>query len=63
MAFAREEYFVELLEDCIAAVNRIEVPEEHQGAVVAALIQSDSINGLRKALMLSRAMMREPMAA
>jgi len=51
MAFVREEYFVELLEDCIAAVNRIEVPEEHQGAVVAALIQSDSVNGLRKALL------------
>jgi len=56
----RFAYFDDLLQDCIAAVNRIEVPEEHQGAVVAALIQSDSINGLRKALLQVEANRRGP---
>ena len=55
MAHAREEYFVELLQDCVAAVIRIEVPNEHKGVVVAALIQSDSLNGLRKALLQAEA--------
>lgn len=51
MAFARIEYFKELLSDCAEAVIAMEIPDEHQGVVIAALIESDSYNGLRKALL------------
>jgi hypothetical protein len=47
----RQFYFQDLLEDCLNAVLEMEIPEEHQGVVIAALIQSDSYNGLRKALL------------
>ena len=46
---SRAEYFKDLLADCIDAVDQMDINEEHQGAVIAALIQSDSYNGLRKA--------------
>lgn len=48
---ARQAYYEDLLEDCMNAVLETGVPEEHQGVVIAALIQSDSYNGLRKALL------------
>ena len=48
---SRVEYFKDLLVDCINAVDEIGVAPEQQGVVIAALIQSDSYNGLRKALM------------
>jgi len=47
----RFAYFDDLLQDCLKAVRDAHIPDEHQGAVIAALIQSDSINGLRKALL------------
>lgn len=47
---ARKLYFDDLLNDCIDAADAAEVPEEHQPAIVAALVLSDSLNGLRKAL-------------
>ena len=55
MAFARVEYFKELLSDCIDAVIEMEIPEDQQGAVIAALINSDSTNGLRKAMLQAEA--------
>ena len=48
---SRAEYFKDLLVDCIDAVNELDIDEEHQGAIIAALIQSDSYNGLRKAVL------------
>lgn len=48
---ARQAYYEDLLEDCMNAVLETGVPEEQQGVVIAALIQSDSYNGLRKALL------------
>lgn len=48
---SRAEYFKDLLVDCIDAVDESGVAPEQQGIVIAALIQSDSYNGLRKALM------------
>jgi hypothetical protein len=48
---SRAEYFKDLLVDCVEAVDEIGITEEHQGAVIAALIQSDSYNGLRKAML------------
>ena len=49
--FTRVEYYKDLLADCIDAVDQMEISEEHQGVVIAALIQSDSYNGLRKAML------------
>jgi hypothetical protein len=48
---SRAEYFKDLLVDCIDAVDEVGVAPEHQGAIIAALIQSDSYNGLRKAML------------
>ena len=48
---SRSEYFKDLIADCIHAVDEMGVTEEHQGVVIAALIQSDSYNGLRKAML------------
>jgi len=48
---SRLEYFKDLSADCAHAVVELGIEEEHQGVVIAALIQSDSYNGLRKALL------------
>ena len=48
---SRAEYFKDLLVDCVEAVDEIGITEDQQGAVIAALIQSDSYNGLRKAVL------------
>ena len=48
---ARKAYFDDLLNDCIDAVHEAGIPPEKQPVVIAALIQSDSLNGLRKALL------------
>jgi len=48
---ARKIYFDDLLKDCLEAVIEADIPEDQQPAVIAALIQSDSLNGLRKALL------------
>lgn len=48
---ARQEYFVGLLDDCLKAAREAGVQEEDEGRVVAALVLSDSLNGLRKALL------------
>ena len=51
----RLDYFDDILRDCLQVVNDLEIPEEHHGVVIAALIQSDSLNGLRKALLQAEA--------
>ena len=48
---SRSEYFKDLIADCVQAVDDLDINEEHQGVVIAALIQSDSYNGLRKAML------------
>lgn len=48
---SRSEYFKDLIADCVQAVDDLGIDEEHQGVVIAALIQSDSYNGLRKAML------------
>lgn len=47
----RQMYFEDLLNDCLAAVENANVPAPQRGDVVAALVLSDSYNGLRKALL------------
>lgn len=51
MSITRKDYFEDLLSDCLDATEAagIEAPDE-VSRVVAALILSDSLNGLRKAL-------------
>jgi hypothetical protein len=49
--FTRVEYFKDLLADCVQAVDEMGIVEEHQGVVIAALIQSDCYNGIRKAML------------
>ncbi len=46
---ARREYLEDLLVDCMDAAR--DVPEQHQGVIIAALVLSDSLNGLRKAIL------------
>ena len=48
---SRTEYFRDLLEDCVIAARQVEIEDEDMGAVIAALVLSDSYNGLRKALL------------
>jgi|TARA_R110000868_G_scaffold67494_2_gene200272 hypothetical protein len=48
---SRSEYFKDLIADCIQAVDEIGVTEEYRGTIIAALIQSDSYNGMRKAML------------
>ena len=52
MSISRAEYFKDLLEDCEIAVHHY--PPDHRPLLIAALILSDSLNGLRKALLQSR---------
>ena len=48
---SRTDYLADLLRDCYDVVQRQKVPLEDQGLVVAALVISDGINGVRKALL------------
>ena len=52
MSISRAEYFKDLIEDCKIAVDGL--PDEDKPILIAALILSDSLNGLRKALLQSR---------
>lgn len=45
----RKEYFLSLVDDCLAVVDELGVEPEDKGMVMAALILSDSLNGIRKA--------------
>jgi hypothetical protein len=59
---ARQVYYEGLLLDCINAADSMNIPQEHQPIVIAALIQSDSYNGLRKAILQAAGMRSEPRA-
>lgn len=48
---ARREYLEDLLKDCVEVAQHQSVPESSRGTVIAALILSDSLNGLRKAIL------------
>ena len=48
---SRTEYFRDLLEDCVIAARQAEIDNQDMGVVIAALVLSDSYNGLRKALL------------
>ena len=48
---ARQEYFDDLLNDCKEALERADLEPEDEGLVIAAMILSDAINGLRKAIL------------
>lgn len=52
MSISRAEYFKDLLEDCHLAA--IEYPKEDRAVIMAALIISDSLNGIRKTLLQQR---------
>ena len=52
MSISRADYFRDLLADChLAAIN---YPREDRGVIMAALILSDSLNGIRKTLLQQR---------
>ena len=48
---ARQEYFDDLLNDCKDAIAKADLEPEDEGMVMAAMILSDAINGLRKAIL------------
>lgn len=52
MSISRPEYFKDLLADCHLAA--IEYPKEDRATIMAALILSDSLNGIRKTLLQQR---------
>ena len=52
MSISRPEYFKDLLEDCKIAVDGL--PDEDKPILIAALILSDSLNGIRKTLLQQR---------
>ena len=51
MSAMRQEYFKDLLRDCMEVCEEMGIEPEDQGPVIAALVQSDSLNGLRKAML------------
>lgn len=54
MSLSRAEYFKDLLEDCEIAVQ--DYPENSKPLLIAALILSDSLNGIRKTLLQQRSL-------
>jgi len=52
VSISRAEYFKDLLSDCEIAAQ--EFPYEDRAILIAALVVSDSLNGLRKAILQSR---------
>ncbi len=55
---SRSDYFKDLIVDCVDAVDELDIPLEQQGVIIAALIQSDSYNGMRKAMLQALAAQR-----
>jgi hypothetical protein len=52
VSISRAEYFKDLLEDCHLA--SLDYPKEDRAILMAALILSDSLNGIRKTLLQQR---------
>ena len=57
---SRKIYFEDLLTDCIDAVESVEIPLDQRGEVIAALVLSDSYNGLRKSILQTEATRARP---
>ena len=57
---SRTEYFKDLLADCLEATRNFELDPADEAIIVAALIKSDSDNGLRKALLQAKVLMNQP---
>lgn len=51
MSAMRKEYFKDLIRDAQEVCEEMGIEPEDQAAVIAALVQSDSLNGLRKAIL------------
>lgn len=51
MSNARTEYWKDVIKDCKAACDAENIDVEDQGVVIASMILSDSLNGLRKAIL------------
>lgn len=52
MSGSRQDYFNDLLRDCDQVCEDNDIHESDRAIVIAALIFSDSVNGLRKALLM-----------
>ena len=50
MSAMRREYFKDLLKDCMEVCQEMGIEPEDQAVVIAALVESDSLNGVRKAM-------------
>lgn len=48
---SRKEYFDDLLQLCKDAARDANIPPEDEAIIIAAMVLSDSLNGLRKALL------------
>ena len=57
---SRTEYFKDLLTDCLEATRELRLDPADEAVIVAALIKSDSDNGLRKALLQVQALVTKP---
>lgn len=51
MSVMRQQYFNELLRDCQEVCKQNDIAPEDEALIVAALIFSDSLNGIRKAML------------
>lgn len=51
MSGLRREYFADVLNDAKEACEAAGIEPEDQGPAIAALVLSDSLNGLRKAML------------
>lgn len=51
MSGQRRDYFRDLMSDCEAVCEEFNIEPEDRAIVTAALITSDGLNGLRKALL------------
>lgn len=57
---SRTEYFKDLLADCLEATRELRLDPADEAVIIAALIKSDSDNGLRKALLQVQALLNQP---
>lgn len=51
MSVSRKDYFIDVIRDCVNATAEAGVPPDQRSAIIVALLLSDSVNGLRKALL------------
>lgn len=51
MSLQRTEYFEDLLDDARTAVEQVGANPQEAAMLMAALISSDALNGIRKALL------------